>query len=164
MYTAQSASSSRSLANKRESEHLIHIEASMTTTKATRVQAERITTDVGAGDPLLDRVAWFMDSNFRLPGTKIRFGFDEIVGLIPGAGDLAAGGVQAALILLATYHYKLPRHVIVKMVLNSVLDTTVGSVPILGTIFDVAFKANMRNMKLLREHVARSQTTETSRY
>lgn len=132
----------------------------MTTTKATRVQAERMPPEAGAGDPLLDRVAWFMDANFRVPGTKIRFGADQIAGLIPGAGDLAAGSVQAALILLAMYHYKLPRHIIVKMVLNSVLDTTVGSVPILGTIFDVAFKANMRNMTLLREHVAKKQKPE----
>lgn len=136
----------------------------MATTKVTRVRAERIPPDAAAGDPLLDRVAWFMDSHFRLPGTKIRFGADQIVGLIPGAGDLAAGGVQAALILLAMYRYKLPRHVIVKMVMNSILDTSVGSIPVLGDLFDVAFKANMRNMKLLREHVAKSQKEAKSEF
>jgi hypothetical protein len=133
----------------------------MATTKATRVEAERIPPKDEFEDPFLDRIAHFMDARFQIPGTRIRFGADQIAGLIPGAGDLAAGAVQASLILLAMYYYKLPKHIIVRMVFNSVLDTTVGSVPILGTIFDVAFKANLRNMKLLREATAEHRRKPT---
>ncbi|MEW4567062.1 DUF4112 domain-containing protein [Tautonia sp. JC769] len=129
----------------------------MATTKPTRVRAERIPSEANADDLLLDRLAWFMDANFRIPGTKIRFGADQLVGLIPGVGDVTGGAVQAALILMAIYYYKLPKSVIVRMVMNSVLDTTVGAVPVLGDLFDVAFKANMRNVRLLREANAKQR-------
>ena len=129
----------------------------MATTKPTRVKAERLHPERASEDLLLDRLAWFMDANFRIPGTKIRFGADQIIGLIPGVGDLAGGAVQAALIMMAIYYYKLPKHVIVRMVLNSVLDTTVGAVPVVGDVFDVAFKANMRNVRLLRDAAAKKR-------
>ena len=129
----------------------------MATTRPIRVEAERIPREPDPQDLFLDRLAWFMDAKFRLPGTSIRFGADQIAGLLPGAGDLAAGVVQVSLIVMAISCYKLPRHVIARMVFNSLLDTTVGSVPILGTIFDVAFKANLRNVKLLREAAAKKR-------
>lgn len=135
----------------------------MVTTKPTRVQAERIPPEGASDDLFLDRLAWFMDANFRIPGTKIRFGADQLVGLIPGVGDLTGGAVQAALILMAIYYYKLPKSVIVRMVLNSVLDTTVGAVPVVGDLFDVAFKANMRNVRLLREASAKTRGATESR-
>ncbi|WP_169979266.1 DUF4112 domain-containing protein [Tautonia rosea] len=129
----------------------------MATTKPTRVEAERIAPEATSEELFLDRLAWFMDANFRIPGTKIRFGADQLAGLIPGVGDLAGGAVQAALILMAIYYYKLPKRIIVRMVLNSVLDTTVGAVPIVGDLFDVAFKVNMRNVRLLRDAAAKKR-------
>jgi hypothetical protein len=129
----------------------------MATVKPTRVRAERIPTESDRADALLEQLAWLLDAKFRLPGTSIRFGIDAIAGLLPVVGDLPMGVIQAGLIGLAMHHYKLPKGVIGRMVFNVLLDTTVGSIPILGTIFDVGYKANLKNVNLMREGIARKQ-------
>ena len=100
---------------------------------------------------LLRRWAVLLDSAFRLPGTRIRFGLDAIVGLFPGLGDLATP-VFALLLLLHAFRMRLPAVVQARMVLNSALDMAMGLVPILGDVADIGFKANLRNLALLERH------------
>jgi hypothetical protein len=92
-----------------------------------------------------------MDAQFRIPGTSIRFGFDGIIGLIPGVGDFVSFLISAYIVSLAAKKGA-SGFVVARMVLNIVIDALVGAIPILGDIFDVAFKANQRNMQLLEEH------------
>lgn len=114
---------------------------------------ERVAVDPGV--EALDRLAWTLDSRWRIPGTGVRFGADAVAGLIPGIGDAATGLISAYIVLRAANH-DVPRHVIARMVGNVALDTVVGSVPVLGSVFDLFFKANRRNIKLLRRHLERS--------
>lgn len=97
----------------------------------------------------LERLAWIMDRAIRIPGTPIRVGLDSLLGLIPVGGDVLTGVVQIGIVLVAIIHYKVPRAVAARMTANVVLDTVVGAVPFVGDAFDVAFKANTRNLKLL---------------
>ncbi len=99
----------------------------------------------------LDRLAWLMDSVITIPGTNIRLGLDALLGLIPGLGDVGTGLIQVGLVLFAVQRYKLPKSVAIRMASNVLLDVGVGAIPFLGDAFDVFFKANTRNMKLLRE-------------
>lgn len=102
----------------------------------------------------LDDLARNLDSRWRIPGTGIRFGLDAVAGLIPGVGDVASALVSAHII----YHghrIGAPGHVLARMAGNVALDTVVGSVPILGSVFDLFFKANNRNVRLLRRHLER---------
>ena len=100
----------------------------------------------------LDRLSKQLDSVFRIPGTGIRIGYDSIAGLIPGLGD-AAAALPAAWILLESRRMGLPKRKLVKQGANIALDTLFGSIPLLGTIFDVGFKANLRNVEILRRHL-----------
>ncbi|WP_299756540.1 DUF4112 domain-containing protein [uncultured Pontibacter sp.] len=99
----------------------------------------------------VDHIAHLMDNQFRLPGTSFRFGLDPILGLLPFAGDLASFGVSAVLILTMARHGASGK-LVALMMLNIGLDVLIGSIPILGNIFDFAFKANERNVRLLRRH------------
>ena len=100
----------------------------------------------------LDRLATILDSRWRIPGTSIRFGVDAVAGLLPGLGDAATGLVSAYIVLRASHHGA-GGGLIARMLGNIALDTVVGSVPILGSIFDVYYKANNRNIRLLRRHL-----------
>ena len=99
----------------------------------------------------LRRWATLLDSAFRVPGTRIRFGLDAIIGLIPGLGDLSAP-VFAAVLLATGFKRRLPAIVQVRMVLNAGFDMLLGLVPFLGDLVDVAWKANLRNLALLERH------------
>ncbi len=99
----------------------------------------------------LRKIARLMDSKFKLPGTKLRFGLDPILGIIPGLGDLSAFIVSAVLVVYMS-RYGVSRKVIILMVLNIVFDFVIGSIPILGHVFDFAYKANNRNIRLLERH------------
>jgi hypothetical protein len=102
---------------------------------------------------LLTRVAYLMDRVFAVPGTKVRFGIDGLLGLLPLGGDVATGLIQAGLILIALGRYKVPRLVATRMRGNVLLDIGVVAVPLVGDLFDVAFKANTRNMALLEPYL-----------
>lgn len=102
----------------------------------------------------LDRLAAMLDSRWRIPGTPIRFGVDAVAGLLPGLGDAATGLVSAYIVLRASNHGA-SGWLLARMLGNVALDTVVGSVPILGSIFDIYYKANNRNIRLLRRHVER---------
>jgi hypothetical protein len=95
-------------------------------------------------------LARLLDRAFRIPGTNITFGADAILGLIPGGGDIAGAVFSGWLILLGS-RMGLPRHVLMRMVANVAIDTVGGSVPVLGDLFDVAWKSNTRNLKMLEQ-------------
>lgn len=99
----------------------------------------------------VDYVARLMDNQFKLPGTNLRFGLDPILGLLPVAGDLASFAMSATIILTIARHGASGK-LVVLMLINLAIDTVIGSIPILGNIFDFAFKANERNVRLLRRH------------
>jgi hypothetical protein len=99
----------------------------------------------------LEELARNLDSRWHIPGTGIRFGLDAVAGLIPGVGDVAAALVSGHIILHG-WRAGAPGHVIARMVGNVALDTVVGSIPVLGSVFDVFYKANNRNVRLLRRN------------
>lgn len=106
----------------------------------------------GAGWP--ERLVRLLDDGFRVPGTDLRFGLDPIVGLLlPGAGD-AITGAGAAALFLAALRAGVPTVVLIRMMMNIVVDVVVGSVPILGDLFDAGFKANRRNLDLIESYGA----------
>lgn len=99
----------------------------------------------------LEALASFMDSAIIIPGTGIRLGADALIGLIPGIGDVVTAGVSCIIVLEAR-RMGAPAHVVARMIGNVAIDGIVGAVPLFGDIFDVAFRANLRNMRLLRKH------------
>ena len=103
----------------------------------------------------LDDLAWLLDSRWRIPGTDLRFGVDAVAGLIPGLGD-AATALPSAYMVWRAREFDLPAHVLARMVANVGLDFVFGAIPVIGSIFDFAFKANRRNVALLRRHLERS--------
>ena len=111
----------------------------------------------------LQRWAGILDAAFRIPGTQIRFGLDALIGLVPGAGDAVAGLFSVAIVLQAA-RMGLPRVVIARMVLNSLLDLLVGAIPLIGDLFDVAWKANLRNVTLLDRHVREGRPASRADY
>jgi hypothetical protein len=96
----------------------------------------------------LRRVGWLLDNSIPIPGTRIRLGIDQIIGLVPGIGDLI-GGVLSLYIIAEAWRLGVPRGLLARMGWNVAVDTLVGEVPILGDLFDIGFKANIRNLALL---------------
>jgi hypothetical protein len=99
----------------------------------------------------LQRYAKALDSQFRIPGTKIRFGLDPIIGLIPGIGDLASP-VFAMLLVVEGTRLGIPRIVLLRMVVNALVDAIIGAIPIVGIAGDVFIRANTKNLALLERH------------
>jgi hypothetical protein len=95
-----------------------------------------------------------MDTAIAIPGTKIRLGADAILGLAPGVGDLIAK-IASAYILYEAHQMGVPKHKLARMGGNVLVDLVFGSVPVAGDVFDVFWRANMRNIKILRDHVER---------
>jgi hypothetical protein len=102
----------------------------------------------GLTDEQLDHLAAVLDDIFQIPGTKIRFGLDPIVGLVPGLGDVISA-VLSFLFVFAAWKRGLPRITIFRMVANIAIDTLIGAIPILGDMFDAAWKSNRMNYNLL---------------
>ena len=94
------------------------------------------------------RLAQMMDGAFRVPGTNFRFGADALLGLIPGVGDLT-GMLFSIYIIVKAQEIGVPQKTIYKMSANTIIDGLVGTIPILGDIFDFYFKANKRNLRLM---------------
>ncbi|HEY9909097.1 MAG TPA: DUF4112 domain-containing protein, partial [Thermosynechococcaceae cyanobacterium] len=89
---------------------------------------------------------------FRIPGTPFRFGWDPIVGLVPGLGDVINTGFSVYVIFLAA-RFRLPRNVLGWMVFNVTLEAILGTVPLIGDAFDAYYKSNIRNLALLEQHL-----------
>jgi hypothetical protein len=100
---------------------------------------------------LLDKLADVMDQRFIIPGTSIPVGLDSIIGLIPGIGDTATLAVSAFILHKARPH--VPPVIMGRMMWNVFLDWLIGLVPFFGDIFDVGWKANRRNVDLLKAHL-----------
>ncbi|AWK87629.1 DUF4112 domain-containing protein [Azospirillum thermophilum] len=100
----------------------------------------------------LRRLARLMDSRWHIPGTRIPIGLDGIASIVPVAGDTVTAAVSAY-ILLEAARFGLPASLLARMGFNVAVDWAVGSIPVLGTIFDIGFKANRMNLNLLHEHL-----------
>jgi Domain of unknown function (DUF4112) len=99
----------------------------------------------------LSVLAKLMDSQFKIPGTNIKFGLDALIGLIPGVGDFATFLISGYMVTVLASNGA-SGFVLARMVLNVIIDSLFGAIPILGDIFDVAFKANQRNITLMQQH------------
>jgi hypothetical protein len=101
----------------------------------------------------IDRLATLLDTALIVPGTNVRFGAESLLRLIPGIGDAAASALSCYL-LFEAHRLGVPRLLFARMVGNVLLEGTVGAVPVAGDAFDVFFRANRRNVALLRKHFA----------
>ncbi len=108
--------------------------------------------DVDEAISRLDALATVMDSLVTIPGTNVRIGVDALLGLVPVIGDIASQAISGYLIWEAR-RLGASKLVIGRMIANSAVDTVIGAVPFLGDAFDVAFRANKRNVALLRTHL-----------
>jgi len=100
-------------------------------------------------------LARLLDSSIRIPGTTWTIGFDPIIGLIPGLGDLI-GAVLSGYIILEGVRAQVPAFTLARMLANVGIDTLLGAVPAVGDVFDAAWKSNMMNVALLERHLAAS--------
>ena len=101
----------------------------------------------------IERNTRFLDSSFSLPGTKFRFGWDPLIGLVPYLGDFAGAAASMYIIYLAANEGASGKAVI-KMYGNVLIDTLLGFIPGLGLVMDFTFKANERNLKILKDNIA----------
>jgi hypothetical protein len=99
----------------------------------------------------MDFLARLMDSQFRVPGTNFRFGLDAVIGLIPGAGDLSTFAISSYMLVVMAKNGA-SGYVLARMVVNVLIDAIFGMIPVIGDLFDIGFKANMRNMRLMHEY------------
>lgn len=102
----------------------------------------------------LDALATFMDAAFVIPGTNIRMGAAGIIGLFPVAGDLIGGAISSYIVWEAR-QLGAPRWLIARMMLNVAIETGFGAVPLLGDMFDIMFRANLKNVALLKNYFQR---------
>jgi len=99
----------------------------------------------------IDALARLFDTAFIIPGTNVRFGIEALLRLIPGIGDAAASGLSCYL-LYEAHRLGVPSRIFLRMLLNVAVEGVVGVVPVAGDAFDVAFRANRRNVRLLRDY------------
>ncbi|MDJ0689497.1 MAG: DUF4112 domain-containing protein [Xenococcaceae cyanobacterium MO_188.B32] len=109
----------------------------------------------------LRRLSHLLDNAIPIPGTGYRIGIDPILGLLPGGGDTVAGALGAYIVVEAA-RMGLPRQVVGQMVGNIIFDSVIGTVPVLGDLFDVGWKANVKNIALLEKHLHLTQNNRKS--
>ncbi len=107
-------------------------------------------------DERIDLFAHLLDDWFHIPFTPIRVGLDGLIGLIPGLGDILAG-IASFVIILAAWIRGVPYVTLARMMVNLGIEVVVGSIPVLGDAFDIAWKANRRNYKLMVRHLRQPQ-------
>ncbi|MBE9168397.1 DUF4112 domain-containing protein [Pleurocapsales cyanobacterium LEGE 06147] len=107
----------------------------------------------------LRRLSQLLDNAIPIPGTGYRLGIDPILGLLPGGGDTIAGALGAYIVIEAARMGLSPK-VVGQMVGNIIFDSVVGIVPVLGDLFDVGWKANVKNMALLEKHLHETQQNQ----
>lgn len=110
----------------------------------------------------LRRLSRVLDNAISIPGTKLSFGLDPILGLLPGGGDTITGGISAYIVVEAA-RMGLPREVLGQMVVNVLIDSFAGTVPVLGDLFDVGWKSNLKNIELLEKHLQISESGKEDR-
>ncbi len=106
----------------------------------------------------IESLEYWLDDKYRVPGTGIRFGWDTILGLVPGAGDVLTAGI-ATYIVWNARRLNISRWTQMRMMGNIGLDFLIGAVPLVGDMFDVAFKANRKNLRLIRKELNRKRPT-----
>lgn len=109
----------------------------------------------------LDALAKLMDSAIAIPGTKIVMGLDALLGLLPVVGDAISSAISGYIIWEAR-RLGASRWLVARMAGNAAIDAVVGSVPVLGDVFDVAFKANRKNLALLQRHIERHGVSDAT--
>jgi hypothetical protein len=102
----------------------------------------------------IDALATLLDTAFILPGINVRFGLDALIGLVPGIGD-AITTAMSLWIVHEAHQLGAPKHVVARMLGNVALDSVVGAVPLIGDAFDVVWRSNRRNMRLLQDWLDR---------
>lgn len=112
----------------------------------------RTPADIAARMRRLRQIAWLIDGAFALPGSRFRFGLNSVIGLLPVGGDAVLGAISLYIVYEAS-QLGVPRAKLIRMLGNVALETVGGSVPILGDLFDMALKANLRNIAIIEEHV-----------
>lgn len=103
----------------------------------------------------VERLSWLLDESIPLPG-GYRIGLDGFIGLIPGIGDFI-GGLLSSVLIYKANQIGVPRTILLRMIINMLIDSTVGAIPVLGDIFDFVWKANKRNANLLAEYQQQPQ-------
>lgn len=106
------------------------------------------------------RWARLLDTEYRIPGTNLRFGWDPILGLIPGIGDLV-GPVFALVLVVHAWRLRVPKIVIARIVINGALDAILGIVPLIGDTIDLFWKANLSSVALLERHLREAHGSRT---
>jgi hypothetical protein len=101
----------------------------------------------------LDLVSFLMDRAFVVPGTDVRFGLNAFFLVLPVLGDIIPGLVSLGILAVGLHSYRVPRIVAARMVLNSLLDISIGWIPVVGDLFDLWFKADTRNVRLLQQYI-----------
>jgi hypothetical protein len=108
-------------------------------------------------------MARLFDAQFRVPGTQIRFGIDPLIGLIPGIGDLASPVLTLGILWHAA-KLRVPKVVLMRMVINALIDAFAGAVPVVGDLFDFGWKATEWNMALLERHAMPGRSATSADY
>lgn len=111
----------------------------------------------------LDDLARYLDGLFRIPGTDWRFGLDALIGLIPNFGD-SLTSLASFYILIAGVRYGVPKITLLRMAFNIGLDYAVGTIPVIGDAFDFIWKANRKNIELIRTRATRRDGATTGDY
>lgn len=111
----------------------------------------------------LDDLARYLDGLFRIPGTDWRFGLDALIGLIPNFGD-SLTSLASFYILIAGVRYGVPKITLLRMAFNIGLDYAVGTIPVIGDAFDFIWKANRKNIELIRTRATRRDGAATGDY
>ena len=106
----------------------------------------------------LERLAWILDNSIPVPGLNARIGIDPLIGLVPGIGD-TIGALLSSYILAAAAKQGAPRSVLLKMAFNIAVEAIVGILPVMGDLFDMAWKANQRNVQLLGDYLDQPRKT-----
>jgi hypothetical protein len=109
----------------------------------------------------METIAWLLDNSIPVPGTGRRFGIDALIGFVPVVGDLLSGGIGLFVVWRAS-RLGLPRIVVARMLANSAIDIAIGAIPVIGDAFDLWFKANTRNLAIIRRHLENPETSTNS--
>jgi Domain of unknown function (DUF4112) len=119
----------------------------------TRPRVERLDDEhIEAALARITMLARTMDSIIAVPGTRVRLGLDAVIGLVPVVGDLISQAVSTYIIWEAR-QLGVSKFTMARMFANSLVDTIFGAIPIAGDVFDVAFRANMKNLRILQKHL-----------